>query len=515
MSKTASAQLIAFLNQDDLAFFGADIYTFALMNGTTFRATTFDRPILYGGNIYPVARAACNRQYTISGISQATHAVVSFLLANPFTVGDSMLFELVPGMTQINGLQGYVTSVSPTTATININSTAFSAYSGSGGKAIMLSQPTILRSKVSMGVGLKASKADVTLIANSEAYVAGQPMLTAIAQGMFSNAYVTIRRVFMTYAMVHANDGVLNGPAICTFTTSPNQDATLLWFAGWVGAVGSVETLKAQLEVRDLIYLLNRPVPKNLMGPGCWHELFDAGCTLSPSGSFGGINFTQTGAITNATTPTSQSFSTNIMVGAAPAAPVSAPTIVDNGNQGINIAGQTYWAKVTYVSTTGGESAPSPESSLFLDPYHVPKILSPPAVSGAIGWNCYLGDAKGNEQIQNGAPIAIGTDYSAPNVGISQSGQFTPAFPSTGYWSQGLITFTSGVLSGLSYVVQTSDDGTGLMSLEIPAMVAPGVADTFTIRVNCSKTYAECLLKFGNVQFFTGMSWVPVPEQGW
>ena len=511
--KSASAALIAFLDQPDLAFYGADIYTFTLQNGTVFRASTIDRPISYSGAIYPVARAAVNQQYAITGITQASIAVLT-IDGHPFTVGDPFQVTGVSGMTQINGLQGYVTFVTPNTIAVTINSSSFSAYT-SGGVATLLSVPTISRSKVSMGVGLKASKVDIAIQATPETLVNAQPMLTAIAQGMFDNAYVSIRRCFMTYGDVTYNADQLNGPAICNLTGSPfgTGDGTILWFAGWVGSIDDIGTLSAKMEVRDLIYYLNRPTPKNLISIGCWHQLFDAGCTLSPSGSYNSINFTQTGTVQAGST--AQVINTNISVGAAPSAPASAPTIFDQGNLGINIAAQQYYAKVTYVSNTGGESLPSPEATIFLAPYHVPGVNSPPSATGAIGWNCYLGDASGDEQIQNGTPIAIGTHYLAPNVGISQSGQFTPAFASTGYWSQGVITFTSGVLSGLSAFVETSNDATGQMVLRVPMIAVPSVGDSFSVQSGCAKSYAICNLKYGNTAHFTGLPFVPTPEQGW
>ena len=115
--KSASAALIAFLDQPDLAFYGADIYTFTLQNGTVFRASTFDRPISYSGAIYPVARAAVNQQYAITGITQASIAVLT-IDGHPFTVGDPFQVTGVSGMTQINGLQGYVTFVTPNTIAV-------------------------------------------------------------------------------------------------------------------------------------------------------------------------------------------------------------------------------------------------------------------------------------------------------------------------------------------------------------------------------------------------------------
>ena len=73
---------------------------------------------------------------TITGITQATSAVVT-VGTHTYVVGDVLAFSGVEGMTQINGLTGTVTAIAATTVTVNINSSAFSAYT-SGGTAATL-----------------------------------------------------------------------------------------------------------------------------------------------------------------------------------------------------------------------------------------------------------------------------------------------------------------------------------------------------------------------------------------
>lgn len=72
-----------------------------------------------------------------TGITQAAQAQVTSGDAHSFTTSDVgvtvVTFHGVPGMTQINGLSGIITSVPTTTTfTVNINSTNFSAYSSVG-----------------------------------------------------------------------------------------------------------------------------------------------------------------------------------------------------------------------------------------------------------------------------------------------------------------------------------------------------------------------------------------------
>lgn len=72
------------------------------------------------------------RTGAISGISQATAAVVTVATDHGLLVGDSIAFSGVLGMTEINGLTGVVQSTASTTVTVDIDSSAFTAYSGDG-----------------------------------------------------------------------------------------------------------------------------------------------------------------------------------------------------------------------------------------------------------------------------------------------------------------------------------------------------------------------------------------------
>lgn len=69
---------------------------------------------------------------SITAITQAASAVITVGASHGFLVNMSVYFSGVIGMTQINGLRGLITSVGATTITVNINSTAFTAYSSGG-----------------------------------------------------------------------------------------------------------------------------------------------------------------------------------------------------------------------------------------------------------------------------------------------------------------------------------------------------------------------------------------------
>lgn len=92
-----------------------------------------------GGTDYADFTIATGTAYVITGITQAASAVVTVSTvsaANPFAVGSKITFATVLGMTQINGLQGTASAVGGVsgawTATVNINSSGFGAYSSAG-----------------------------------------------------------------------------------------------------------------------------------------------------------------------------------------------------------------------------------------------------------------------------------------------------------------------------------------------------------------------------------------------
>lgn len=69
---------------------------------------------------------------SITGITQAASAVVTVGATHGFATNDLVYFSGVVGMTQINGQVGTVTATGASTITVNINSSAYSAYVSGG-----------------------------------------------------------------------------------------------------------------------------------------------------------------------------------------------------------------------------------------------------------------------------------------------------------------------------------------------------------------------------------------------
>lgn len=91
--------------------------------------------------------------------------------------------------------------------------------------------------------------------------VLGDPFLSAIRQGIFDGAEMTLYRAFMpTYGNVAAG--------------------TVIMFAGRVAEIDASGSL-ATFSVNSHLELLNQNLPRNLYQSGCLNTLYDTACTLN------------------------------------------------------------------------------------------------------------------------------------------------------------------------------------------------------------------------------------------
>lgn len=81
-------------------------------------------------NTTGIVTMAADKTGTITDITQAASAV--FTAANTLAVGETVHLKDILGMTQMNGRRGTVTARDAGHFTLNINSTAFSAYASGG-----------------------------------------------------------------------------------------------------------------------------------------------------------------------------------------------------------------------------------------------------------------------------------------------------------------------------------------------------------------------------------------------
>lgn len=78
-----------------------------------------------------------------------------------------------------------------------------------------------------------------------------------------------------------------------------------------------------------------------------------------------------------------------------------------------------------------------------------------------------------------------------------------------GFYDQGVVKWTSGVMAGLCYMVRHYLGG--VVYVAYPLLVAPAVGDTFEITPGCDKTMATCSAKFANLLNFPSTPFVPDP----
>jgi hypothetical protein len=81
-----------------------------------------------------------------------------------------------------------------------------------------------------------------------------------------------------------------------------------------------------------------------------------------------------------------------------------------------------------------------------------------------------------------------------------------------GYFSLGVITFTSGVLNGSSYAIATHLNAGGNVKSIAPWAALPIIGDTFSIVPGDDKSQATCSGKFSNLPHYRGAPYVPQPE---
>ena len=95
-----------------------------------------------------------------------------------------------------------------------------------------------------------------------------------------------------------------------------------------------------------------------------------------------------------------------------------------------------------------------------------------------------------------------------PHSGLTMVGSATPsAAAGSGWFNDGVITFTSGALNGKGYEIKTWDGTT--LKLYLPMPVQPAASDTFTIEPGCDHTTGDCQNKFANIVNFRGEPFIP------
>ena len=343
--------------------------------------------------------------------------------------------------------------------------------------------PYLKRTRVTTTIGLEVSTMELDILADPTMQLSSTAFIQAIASGALSGAGVLVERIIMPMP----GDVSLG---------------TYIVFGGNVSDIPKIGRGSAQVNLKSSVEAFNMNLPKELVSPGCGHTLYDTGCGLTKA------DWQVSGSVTGGN---KLKISTNLTQPGPVNPPASAPGLSHSaGPDGTNLPPRTYYVQSTYV-TTLGESTASPEATLAIPANHLLTVASPGSGSGVTGWNVYVADSPGNERRQNGATVAIGTAYNEPAIGVATDGASPPLVATGGYFSQGVIRFTSGPNNGVGRSVQQYySDGSVVVVPPLPAL--PVAGNTFVILPGCDKAMSTCGGKFNNLVNFRGFPFVPRPE---
>ena len=121
-----------------------------------------------------------------------------------------------------------------------------------------------------------------------------------------------------------------------------------------------------------------------------------------------GVEFQATGGTPYSGAPATSTTGSPALQYAAPIG-IAAPGLATAAGTTLTVG--TYYVVVTYTDSAG-ETTASRESSITTTTNNQDIVVtSPPAFTGATGYNVYIGTSSGTETLQNASPITIGTNY--------------------------------------------------------------------------------------------------------
>ena len=459
-----------------------DLFTVILQNGITLRWAAWSLPI----------------SFPSTGIYSST----SYLSGTTYSQGQTVNYSGIMYLSLVNSNIGNQPDISPT----QWQALGISGNIRVGGQAYSAAGPYVNRTQITQYLKLKTSQCKITIMASPAMTIPGTStlVLAAISQGMFAGAMVYVDRLWAQSAR----------PLDLTL-------GTMVWFVGRVANI-EVNRARAILTCNDPTILFDDQHPRNLYLTGCRHSFGDAGCTYntastSPSAG-GGAPATALGTIQAGSTTVT--LNTNLTQPGPLAPPSSLPSYtLLTGQTNVNLPAATYYVVETFIGASG-ESLPGPELAVAVTGggengttatlLQVNAPSSPPA--GATGWNVYVGLASGEEELQQ---TFVGFSSSWIQIGTLAQGSAPPVQGTQGYFATGLITFTSGVLNGLTQAVVSYSNPSGSAGIVIvtpPLLTAPSSGDSFSITSQCDKSIAICSQRWKNIAFYAGAPWMPAVE---
>ena len=128
------------------------------------------------------------------------------------------------------------------------------------------------------------------------------------------------------------------------------------------------------------------------------------------------------------------------------------------------------------------------------------------------GCDADLGDARCGIDLDAPAFRGTGTVLAAASPRLFTASGLA-AF-SSGWFTRGLVTFTSGANAGRSQEVKRHTLAGAEATIELwqPMAMPVAPADTFTVTAGCDKRFATCQAKFANAASFRGFPHMPGPD---
>lgn len=224
------------------------------------------------------------------------------------------------------------------------------------------------------------------------------------------------------WSSAYAIDGDVNTAARYNHTAGGNNLTTATGF--WVGGWTPVSSTPAPTPV---------PLP--------------TGSPISVSGGTTDLTPTNSGSPVIVTGSTATTVTLPPVFG-APAAPILGET------PGGTNAARTLYAQVAYVNASG-ETLASTEAHLAVDANNLLTLASPPAVTGATGYDVYVSTTSGAETKQNFNSIPIGTSWTEPTTGLIAGTTAPPA--------------SNTASPSASYTNTIVDSGTSSVTIPVPS----------------------------------------------
>jgi len=123
-----------------------------------------------------------------------------------------------------------------------------------------------------------------------------------------------------------------------------------------------------------------------------------------------------------------------------------------------------------------------------------------------------LGDARCGIDLDNPAFRGTGTVLAAPTPRLFTASGL--AIFAAGWFTRGLVTFTSGANAGRSHEVKRHTLAGTEATIELwqPMASAISASDAFTVTTGCDKQLATCKTRFANAANFRGFPHMPGPD---